>query len=100
VAVADNDPEGLAAAAVLLKVEHAYADYRAMFDREQPQFVVVAPRWVDTHKKMILACVERGIHVFSEKPLAPDLAQADAIVSSGASTRSIGSGSGVREHRL
>ena len=29
---------------------------------------------------MILACAERGIHVFCEKPLAPDLAACDAIV--------------------
>jgi predicted dehydrogenase len=80
VAVADDDLRGRAAAAKRLKVERAYADYREMLDREKPQFVVVAPRWVDVHKEMILACVERGIHVFSEKPLAPDLAQADAIV--------------------
>ena len=81
VAVADDDPKGLAAAAKRLGVDRAYADYRAMLDREKPQFVAVAPRWVDCHEAMILDCAERGIHVFSEKPLAPDLAQADAIVS-------------------
>ena len=81
VAVADDDPKGLAAAAKRLGVDRAYDDYRAMLDREKPQFVAVAPRWVDCHKAMILDCAERGIHVFSEKPLAPDLAQADAIVS-------------------
>lgn len=80
VAVADEDPKGLAAAAKRLKLERGYADYREMLDREKPQFVAVAPRWIDCHKEMILACVERGIHVLSEKPLAPDLAQADAIV--------------------
>jgi predicted dehydrogenase len=81
VAVADDDPKGLAAAAKRLGVDRVYDDYRAMLDREKPQFVAVAPRWVDCHKAMILDCAERGIHVFSEKPLAPDLAQADAIVS-------------------
>src|SRR5262249_24901061 len=44
-----------------------------------PQFVAVAPRWIDAHAEMILACAERGIHVFCEKPFAPDLAQCDAI---------------------
>jgi len=82
VAVADEDPKGLAAAAKRLGLERGgYADYREMLDREKPQFVAVAPRWIDCHREMILTCVERGIHVFSEKPLAPTLADADAIVS-------------------
>ncbi|MBY0398493.1 MAG: Gfo/Idh/MocA family oxidoreductase, partial [Thermoleophilia bacterium] len=80
VAVADDDPKGLAAAAKRLGVDRAYADYREMLDKEKPQFVAVAPRWVDQHRAMIVACAERGIHVFSEKPMAPDLADADAIV--------------------
>jgi len=80
VAVADDDPKGLAAAAKRLKVDQAYADYREMLDREKPQFVAVAPRWIDEHRAMVLACVERGIHVFCEKPLAPTLADCDAIV--------------------
>ena len=80
VAVADEDPKGLAAAAKRLGVEKAYADYREMLDREKPEFVAVAPRWVDCHREMVSACAERGVHVFCEKPLAPDLASADAIV--------------------
>ncbi len=80
VAVADEDERGRAVAAKRLMVEHAYADYREMLDREKPQFVVVGPRWVDCHKDMVVACAERGIHVFCEKPLAPDLASADAMV--------------------
>src|SRR5207244_2986756 len=61
-------------------VERAYEDYRTMLDREQPQFVVIAPRWVDGHAAMILDCAARGIHMFCEKPLARDLAECDAIV--------------------
>lgn len=80
VAVADADPAGRASAAKRVGVERAFADYRAMLDREKPQFVAVAPRWVDQHRAMILACAERGIHVLCEKPLAPDLASADAIL--------------------
>jgi len=80
VAVADENPKGLAAAAKRLGVDNAYADYREMLDREKPQFVSVAPRWIDTHREMVLACVERGIHVFCEKPMAPTLADCDAIV--------------------
>jgi predicted dehydrogenase len=80
VAVADENPAGRAAAAKRLGVERAYDDYRAMLDREKPQFVVIAPRWVDAHKEMILACAERGIHMFCEKPMARDVAECDAIV--------------------
>ena len=40
-----------------------------------------APRWLDGHKEMILACAEHGVlGIFCEKPLAPDLASCDAIV--------------------
>lgn len=79
-AVADSDPAGRAAAAKRLRVDRSYADYREMLDREKPQFVAVAPRWIDEHRAMVLACAERGIHVFCEKPLAPTLADCDAIV--------------------
>jgi predicted dehydrogenase len=81
VAVADEDPRGRAEAARRLGTNAAYQDYRAMLEREKPQFVVVAPRWLDGHRDMILACAERGVlGVFCEKPLAPDLASCDAIV--------------------
>jgi predicted dehydrogenase len=79
-AVADDDPKGRTAAARRLGVDRAYADYREMLDREEPQFVAVAPRWIDGHREMILACAERGAHVFCEKPMAPTLADCDAIV--------------------
>ncbi len=81
VAVADQDAQGRARAAKRLGIEKAYDDYRAMLAREKPQFVVVAPRWLDEHKDMILACAENGVlGIFCEKPLAPDLASCDAIV--------------------
>jgi len=81
VAVADDDPKGRAAAAKRLGVDRVYDDYRAMLEREKPQFVVVGPRWLDGHKEMILACAARGVlGILCEKPLAPDLASCDAIV--------------------
>jgi predicted dehydrogenase len=81
VAVADEDERGRAVAAGRLGVERTFADYRAMLEREKPRFVAVAPRWLDGHRDMILACVEHGVlGIFCEKPLAPDLAACDAIV--------------------
>lgn len=80
VAVADENPAGLRNAAKRLGVGAAYSDYREMLDREKPQIVAVAPRWIDCHREMIVDCAERGIHVFCEKPLAPDLLSCDEIV--------------------
>jgi predicted dehydrogenase len=80
VAVADPDPQGRAAAAQRIGAPRAYADYRKMLEKERPQIVSVAPRWLDCHRDMVLACAESGCHVFLEKPMCQDLEQADEMV--------------------
>lgn len=80
VAVADEDAEGRAAAAKRLRVKRAYADYREMLEKERPQIVSVAPRWIDCHRDMVLACAEVGAHVFLEKPMCRTLREADEMV--------------------
>jgi predicted dehydrogenase len=80
VAVADEDAEGRAAAARRLKAPRAYADYRRMLEKERPQIVSVAPRWLDCHRDMVLACAEFGCHVFLEKPMCQTLEQADEMI--------------------
>ncbi|UCC99289.1 MAG: Gfo/Idh/MocA family oxidoreductase, partial [Phycisphaerales bacterium] len=80
VAVADEDAQGRAAAAERLKAPKAYADYRRMLQKEHPQIVSVAPRWLDCHRDMALACAEHGCHVFLEKPMCQTLAQADEMI--------------------
>jgi predicted dehydrogenase len=80
VAVADDDPAGLAAAVKRLKVDRGFADYRKLLDEVKPDVVSIAPRWLDCHAEMALACLERGIHVYMEKPFCRTLAEADAIV--------------------
>jgi len=80
VAAADPDPKGREAAAARLGVGRTYADYVEMLDREKPQFAAVCWRWLDGHREAAVACAERGVHVFCEKPLAPSLADCDAIV--------------------
>ncbi len=53
-------------------------DYRAMLDAEKPDVVFIAtPDWA--HLDPVMACLERGIHVFVEKPLTTDVAEAEAI---------------------
>lgn len=80
VAVADEDEHGRSEAARRLGVERAYADYREMLAKERPDIVSVAPRWLDCHRDMVMACAEAGCHVFLEKPMCRTLAEADEMV--------------------
>jgi len=80
IAVADPDPKGLAAAARRLKAPRSYADYRQMLEKERPQIVSVAPRWLDCHHGMVLTCAEFGCHVFLERPMCQSLEQADEMI--------------------
>jgi predicted dehydrogenase len=80
VAVADEHAEGRAAAAKRLGAPQAYADYRQMLERERPAIVSVAPRWLDAHRDMVLACAQAGASIFMEKPMCRTLAEADEMV--------------------
>lgn len=80
VAVADDNPVGLAAEAKKLKLDKAFTDYRKMLDEVKPEVVSVSQRWIDRHHEMVLACFDRGIHVYCEKPLCRTLAEADELV--------------------
>src|SRR4051812_48037263 len=80
VAVADEDERGRAATQQRLGAASAYADYREMLRREQPHIVSVAPRWLDCHRDMVVACAEAGAGVFLEKPMARTLAEADEMI--------------------
>ena len=80
VAVADDDQAGGAAAAKRLNLDKSYSDYRAMLDEVKPQVVSIAPRWIDKHHEMAIACAERGIHMYMEKPFCRTLAEADEII--------------------
>ena len=80
VAVADEDEKGLKEATARLGVKAGYSDYREMLRQERPQIVSVAPRWLDCHHDMVLACAEYGASIFLEKPMCRTLAEADAMV--------------------
>src|SRR5262245_29662565 len=75
VAVADENEQGRAAAAKRLGARNAYADYRQMLQKERPRIVSVAPRWLDCHRDMVVACAEAGASVFLEKPMCRTLAE-------------------------
>ncbi len=80
VAVADEDPEGRAEAANRLGVTATYSDYREMFESEKLDIVSICERWIDRHCEITLAAMERGLHMFMEKPFCVDLEEADKIV--------------------
>src|SRR3954471_7178085 len=80
VAVADEDDKGGAAAAQRLGAKNAYADYRTMLDKERPDVVSVADRWLDQHHDMVIACARAGASIFLEKPFCRTLAEADAMI--------------------
>lgn len=87
VAVADDDKGGLASAAGKLKVGRTFGDYRKMIDEVKPDVVAICPRWVDQHRDMTLAAVERGIHVYMEKPFCRNLDEADELIAAAAKTK-------------
>lgn len=80
VGLADPDEAGRAKHAAEAKAARTYADYREMLDKEKPDLVVVAPRQTPRHREYLLAAAEVGAHGFMEKPLADNLADADAMV--------------------
>lgn len=60
-------------------VERVYADYRAMLERERPDFVdVITPP--ATHREICLAAADLGIPIICQKPLAPTYAEAVELV--------------------
>jgi predicted dehydrogenase len=81
VAVADESEDGRAKAVARLKAPAAYGDYREMLRKEKPDLVSIAPRWLDCHRDMTLACAEASVRgVLIEKPLARTLQEADEMV--------------------
>jgi len=69
VALAGRDPEKTRRLASEAGIAGAYADWREMLERESPDLVsIVTP--VDLHHPMMMAALERGAHVLSEKPTA------------------------------
>lgn len=79
VAIADDHPEGLAAAGRKLKVDRLYADYRAMLAEVKPDIVCIGPRWITDRVAMTRAAAEAGCHIYCEKPMAGSLNDADAM---------------------
>ena len=80
VALADPDEEGRAAAAAKTGAPKGYANYIEMLETEKPDIAVLASREIGDHLDLVLNCVERGVHVYLEKPVAASVAQVDLMI--------------------
>ena len=80
VALADPDPEGRAAAAARCGATRTYADPYELLEQERPNLVAVATSWLDVHQDLWLAAIEVGAHIYSEKPIAKSLEEADRML--------------------
>ena len=55
-----------------------YDDYHRLLDREKPDLAIVAPFFF-LQSRIASECLERGIHVFVEKPMAVSLDQLERL---------------------
>jgi len=78
VAVADLSQANLDAAARVFPNARLYAKAEELLDRERLDFCdLCTPPF--THRSLVEAAAARGVHVLCEKPIAPSLADAEAI---------------------
>jgi len=81
VGVCDVDP-GRAAAAAEAHGTSSYTDHRLMLDSLEPDVVhVCTPH--DQHVPVAVDCMERGVHVVLEKPVAHTLSAAQPLLDAG-----------------
>ena len=80
VAIADPNEAGRQEEMEKTGVQRGYADYREMLDKEELDIVSMGPRWTTDHLEMLLACINSGCHVYSEKPMTATLAEGDQVV--------------------
>jgi predicted dehydrogenase len=79
VAVCDLDRARAEARAREFGIPRAYDNVEAMLDAERPDCVDIATHDV-THTGLVRLAADRGIHVLCQKPLAPTVAEARAMV--------------------
>jgi predicted dehydrogenase len=77
-ALMDSDPARCQAAAVTHPQAAAVATMEALLDRELDAVVIATPNGL--HARQAIACLERGLAVFCQKPLATTLMDAERVV--------------------
>ena len=56
-----------------------YTDYSKMLDEQKPDLVSIATE-SGIHAEIALACIDRGVHVIIEKPMAMSIADANETI--------------------
>lgn len=85
VAVADTDPKRLEEFGAANGIPNLYDDYKPLVARDDLDIVnVCTPNFL--HAPVAVAAMESGKHVLCEKPLASNLADAEAMVATAART--------------
>ncbi|TGW07040.1 Gfo/Idh/MocA family oxidoreductase, partial [Mesorhizobium sp. M2D.F.Ca.ET.145.01.1.1] len=79
VAICDRDPERLRIVGDQFGVARRYADAAAMFAAEKLDFVDIATT-VGSHRPLVEMAAENRVPVICQKPFAPTLADAKAMV--------------------
>jgi D-apiose dehydrogenase len=79
VALCDRDPERLTAAAAEFGIERTYQDAAEMMAREKLDFVDVCTT-PPSHRALVELAAANGIPAICQKPMAPSLADAEAMV--------------------
>jgi len=78
-ALCDIDKKRLAALAEKLGVEKTYTDYRKLLREVKPKIAIVAlPNYL--HKRVTVAALDAGAHVFCEKPMAMNTREAQKML--------------------
>lgn len=79
VALCDRNPANLAERAQQFGVKALYEDAAALFAREQLDFVDIITDPA-THPTFVQMAAEHGVAAICQKPMAPDLAQSEAML--------------------
>ena len=58
---------------------HRYTDYKELLEVEKPVLVSIATE-SGNHAEIALYCIEKGVHVIIEKPMAMSIEEADRII--------------------
>jgi predicted dehydrogenase len=78
-AIADPDDENRTRFGRMFRVPAAYADHRAMLEKEKLDAVVIAsPPWL--HRDQLRDAIGAGVHILCEKPIATTLEDCRAMV--------------------
>ena len=80
VAVADPDEESRNTTQRETGAPRQYADWTDLIESEKPDIVCVCSRLPTQHVDVVVGAAEAGCHVYCEKPLAVDLADADRMI--------------------